>query len=63
MGGLFLGLWIDRKLGSIPVFTIIGVIVGTVLAFYGIYKMMIPLLVDVGAPKKEDPKIKGRDWG
>ena len=54
MGGLFLGLWIDRKLGSIPVFTIIGVIVGTVLAFYGIYKMLLPLLVGMGATKQDD---------
>ena len=56
MGGLFLGLWIDRKLGSIPAFTIIGVIVGTVLSFYGIYKMLLPLLVGIGArPLFQDP--------
>ena len=54
MGGLFLGLWLDRRLGSIPTFTIIGVIVGTVLAFYGIYKMLLPLLVGIGATKRDD---------
>ena len=44
VGGLFGGLWADRKLDVLPVFTLIGVVLGTVLAFYGIYKMVLPLL-------------------
>ena len=44
IGGLFGGLWLDRKLDVLPVFTLIGVVLGTVLAFYGIYKMVLPLL-------------------
>ena len=44
VGGLFVGLWIDGKLGVLPVFTISGILLGTVLAFYGIYKMVLPLL-------------------
>ncbi|MDA0988025.1 MAG: AtpZ/AtpI family protein [Chloroflexi bacterium] len=42
--GLLGGLWIDGKLGTLPVFTLLGVILGTVAAFYGVYKMMVPLL-------------------
>ena len=42
--GLFGGLWLDRKLDTLPVFTLTGVVLGTVLAFYGMYKMVLPLL-------------------
>ena len=42
--GLLGGLWLDGKLGTLPVFTLVGVILGTVAAFYGVYKMMVLLL-------------------
>ena len=44
IGGLLGGLWVDRRLGVLPFFTITGVISGTVVGFYGIYKMVLPLL-------------------
>ena len=44
IGGLFGGLWLDGKLGVLPVFTLTGIILGTVMAFYGMYKMLLPLL-------------------
>ena len=44
IGGLFGGLWLDRKLDVLPVFTLVGVVLGTGMAFYGIYKMLLPLL-------------------
>lgn len=42
--GILGGLWLDKKLDTIPLFTLIGVILGTVLAFYGMYRMLLPLL-------------------
>lgn len=53
IGGLFSGLWIDKMISSLPVFTILGVILGTVLAFYGVYKMLLPLLMDIGAAEQD----------
>lgn len=44
IGGLFGGLWLDRRLDVLPVFTLVGVILGTVMAFYGIYKIVLPLV-------------------
>ncbi|MBI2856411.1 MAG: AtpZ/AtpI family protein [Chloroflexi bacterium] len=44
VGGLLGGLWIDQKLDTVPAFTLAGVVLGTVLAFYGIYKMVLPLM-------------------
>ncbi len=44
IGGLFGGLWLDKAFETLPVFTIAGMIFGAVMAFYGIYKMLLPLL-------------------
>lgn len=44
VGGLLVGLWLDRRLDLVPVFTLGGILFGTVLAFYGIYKMILPIL-------------------
>ena len=38
------GLWLDRRLDTLPLFTLIGVLLGTVLAFYGLIKMVRPLM-------------------
>ena len=42
IGGLVGGLWLDGKLGMVPVFTLAGIVVGSALAFYGIYRMVLP---------------------
>jgi F0F1-type ATP synthase assembly protein I len=40
---LFAGQWLDRRLETTPVFTIVGVFVGAGGAFYAIYrKLMAP---------------------
>jgi ATP synthase protein I len=33
------GVWIDGKVGSEPLFLLIGLLLGVVVAFYGTYKM------------------------
>ena len=38
------GVALDKLLGVAPLFTLLGVILGTVAAFYGLYKMILPLL-------------------
>ena len=50
--GLFGGLWLDRKLDVLPLFTLMGIILGTVMAFYGIYKMVLPLMNQDQKPHK-----------
>jgi ATP synthase protein I len=54
IGGLFGGLWLDRKLNVLPVFTLVGIVLGTVLAFYGIYKMLLPLLINSQGIEKQN---------
>ncbi|MFH1140461.1 MAG: AtpZ/AtpI family protein [Chloroflexota bacterium] len=42
--GIVGGWWLDRWLGTLPIFTILGVIVGSGVAFYGVYRMILPLM-------------------
>ena len=38
------GLWLDSKLDVQPLFTLLGLVLGSALAVYGVYKMVRPLL-------------------
>ena len=38
------GIWLDKLSGLAPLFTLLGVLLGTVAAFYGLFKMVRPLL-------------------
>ena len=38
------GLWLDNLLGTVPLFVLIGVILGMVVGFLGLYRMVLPLL-------------------
>lgn len=42
--GVFAGLWLDNKFNTKPILMIGGLILGLVVAFYGVYQMLIPLL-------------------
>ena len=42
--GVFVGLWLDEKLNTNPVLVIVGLILGIVVAFYGVYRMLLPLV-------------------
>jgi F0F1-type ATP synthase assembly protein I len=41
--GVLGGLWLDRRLGILPLFTLLGVLMGSLVAFWGIYRMVMPL--------------------
>ena len=40
--GVWGGLWLDGKWNTQPVLVIIGLILGIVIAFYGVYRMILP---------------------
>ena len=44
--GTFAGLWLDGKLDTKPLFMVAGLVVGLVVAFYGVYQMVRPLMND-----------------
>ena len=42
--GLLGGLWLDGKLNTKPLFTIIGLVIGIMVAVYGVYQMFFPFI-------------------
>lgn len=43
-GGILGGIWIDNKLGTSILFTLVGVVLGTAVALYGTYRLISPLM-------------------
>jgi len=41
--GVFAGLWLDERLNT-RLFWIIGLILGIIVAFYGVYRMLLPFI-------------------
>jgi len=41
--GVFIGHWLDGKLDT-SLFWIIGLILGVIVAFYGVYHMLLPFM-------------------
>ena len=44
--GVEAGLWLDSRLNTAPALAITGLFLGIVIAFYGVYRMLIPLIRD-----------------
>ena len=44
VAGIVAGIGLDKVTGLTPLFTITGVVLGSVAAFWGVYKMILPVL-------------------
>ncbi len=44
--GVLGGLWLDSKYGTKPLWLIVGLVLGIVVAVYGVYQMLLPLIKD-----------------
>ena len=42
--GVVGGVFLDKLLGTVVLFTLLGIFLGSVLAFWGVYKMVLPAL-------------------
>lgn len=42
--GVLGGLWLDNKFGTKPILVIVGLILGLIVAFYGVYRMLLPFI-------------------
>jgi len=47
--GVLGGLWLDSKLNTQPAFVLVGLFLGLVVAGFGVYRMLLPLI-----SKKQD---------
>ena len=55
VAGVVAGIFLDSRFGTKPIFTLLGVLLGTVSAFYGLYKMVSPLL-NPGSTTRKAPR-------
>ena len=42
--GVTAGLWLDNRFDTSPVLALIGLLLGIVVAFYGVFQMLLPLI-------------------
>ena len=62
--GILGGFGLDKLLGTTPLFILLGTVLGTVIAFWGLYKMVQPILYGArgnksNAPDTNDPRRDG----
>ena len=55
IGGVFGGVALDNQFGLTPLFTLLGLLFGITAAFYGLFKMIQPLL-RIEQPGEPDDK-------
>ncbi len=41
VGGPGLGYWVDGRLGTTPIFTLVGLFAGLIIGLVGAYKMLV----------------------
>lgn len=51
-GGVIIGTWVDGALHVAPLFTIIGLFLGLIASFYGVFRMVTSAVQDT--ERKED---------
>ena len=44
LGGVFGGLWLDNRFGTGPLFILLGIGAGLVVAGFGMYRMLLAVL-------------------
>ena len=42
--GVLAGLWLDGELDTSPLFVMVGLFFGFIVAVYGVYRMLLPLI-------------------
>ena len=42
--GVVAGLWLDSRLNTSPILVIVGLLLGIMVAFFGVYQMLLPLI-------------------
>ncbi|MDD4358350.1 MAG: AtpZ/AtpI family protein [Candidatus Pacebacteria bacterium] len=44
IGFLLLGVWLDKKFNTFPIYLIAGIVLGMIFAVYMVYKVIIPYI-------------------
>jgi ATP synthase protein I len=54
--GVWGGLWLDRKFDTQPIFVLLGLTLGLIVAFWGFYRMVVPIIKEYSDPKPKREK-------
>ena len=54
--GLVGGIWLDQQTNTLPLFTLLGLFLGLISAFVGIYRMVQETVEDEDKQDKSGPK-------
>jgi F0F1-type ATP synthase assembly protein I len=52
--GVIGGIWVDNKLDTDVIFTLVGLFLGLAAAFLGTYRLLLPLMKEQQGNNKED---------
>ena len=50
--GILGGLWLGNLTGQVALLVLVGTVLGSVVAFYGVYRMIIPAVYGSNRPKR-----------
>ena len=56
--GVLAGLGLDKLIGSAPLFTLLGTVLGSIAAFWGLYKLVQPVLYGTKRGARGEKGIK-----
>ena len=62
LAGLYLGQWLDRKLGTAPWLLIVGVFAGAGASFYSMYTKLMAAQASADAAQAARRAAKGKPW-
>jgi ATP synthase protein I len=53
-GGVLGGYWLDKTFNTKPILLLVGLILGLVAAFWGVYQMLVPIMKESNKTDKKD---------
>jgi ATP synthase protein I len=56
--GVWGGLWLDHKFNTQPIFVLLGLTLGLIVAFWGFYRMVVPIIKEYAEPKQKRERRK-----
>ena len=52
--GVVGGVFLDKLFGTVILFTLLGILLGSAVAFWGVYKMILPVLYGAKGRKRRE---------
>ena len=50
--GILGGLWLGKLTGQVALLVLVGTVLGSVVAFYGVYRMILPAVYGSNSPNR-----------